>query len=685
MGGFGSQAFLGCLHGSDGLIRPAVMVFLSDDIVDNPDVLKRVWQETELGTQIDHKNVIGVMGLAKLDEGYARVVDYADAESLRSVYRRATTLKTAVPPAIACAIVADACMGVHYAHDLGAMEAGEPMIHGGIRPETLQVSFAGMTKVTGYGATTIAEVMRKHRGTDAAKDAYTAPEQSYGGRNAATPQTDIYALGCVLYEALTNKAPFAADNELAEAMIKDELQKRQTSSNPDDSGNTHGITEAMAAIVLRATQKRSADRYATALEMRHALMETCEVADERAVRRFMDTLFPPDTVPRATRDQLLIAAREKPPAVTGTLLAEIPPELGRATRVLQRPLSDAEVEAAQGATLKRSTPPSSAAAAATLLPTPVPSAQIPNDARLSQPSRTQPPRDHQRAVVVPMASSSPDLLATGPGLSLAASAALDQAVAADDPVERARARRHRVHSPQAFQQTAAPVVYQTSPAVKIGLAMAAGIAVSALAIAALLALRPDAPVAVAPPVVVPVFEPAPVAPPVVAVTPVAPTTAPPPPTTPVVVAAEPKTAQPVPQPTGPGTLTISSSPALAITVNGKAVGTGSATFSGLAGRYDVVGKDTAQGITVKKTVKLKAGQTQSVALEAQHGRLSFDQLADGLEVIVDGKALGKTPLPTVEVWAGRHRVKVRKGGSEVPLDVNIPAGREAYITATFGG
>src|SRR6185437_1501791 len=146
-----------------------------------------------------------------------------DAESLRSVFRRATTLKKPIPPTIACTIVADACMGVHYAHELGTMETGEPMIHGGIRPETLQVSFKGMGKVTGYGATTIAEVQRKNRGTNDIKDSYGAPEQAFGGRSAATVQTDVYSLGCCLYEALTSKAPFAADNDLAEAMIRDEL------------------------------------------------------------------------------------------------------------------------------------------------------------------------------------------------------------------------------------------------------------------------------------------------------------------------------------------------------------------------------------------------------------------------------------------------------------------------------
>ncbi|HEY1100737.1 MAG TPA: hypothetical protein VGF99_17490, partial [Myxococcota bacterium] len=164
MGGFGSQAFLGCVHdvGAHGpVLRPAVFVFLPDDVVEEPERFKKLWQETEFAGEIDHVNVIGVMGLAKLEEGYARVVEYADAESLRSVYRRAQTMKRPLPPDIAVAIVADACMGVHYAHELGETETGQPWIHGGVRPETLQVSFAGMAKVTGYGAQVLADSIRK--------------------------------------------------------------------------------------------------------------------------------------------------------------------------------------------------------------------------------------------------------------------------------------------------------------------------------------------------------------------------------------------------------------------------------------------------------------------------------------------------------------------------------------------
>ena len=278
MGGFGSQAFLGCVHaiGPAGpILKPAVFVFVPDDLVANQEAFRKIWTETELAGEIDHVNVIAVMGLARLEEGYARVVEYADAESLRSVYRRAQTLKRPMTANIAMALIADAAMGVHYAHELGESETGQPWVHGGVRPETLQISFAGMAKVTGYGAQVLADSYRKQGATGLiTRDTYTAPEQALGGRAAATVQSDVYALGCVLFEALTGKSPFVGDKDLAAAMMKDELSRPALL----------GVTPAMCEVVLKATQKKSSDRYGSALDVRMDIFEGCEPANEADIK-----------------------------------------------------------------------------------------------------------------------------------------------------------------------------------------------------------------------------------------------------------------------------------------------------------------------------------------------------------------------------------------------------------------
>lgn len=682
MGGFGSQAFLGCVH-ADALIKPAVMVFLPDEIVDNPDLFRRVWSETELGCQIDHVNVIGVMGVARLDEGYARVVEYADAESLRSVYRRATTLKKSIPPTIACAIVADACMGVHYAHELGVMVTGEPMIHGGVRPETLQVSFKGMGKVTGYGATTIAEVMRKNRGTAETRDAYTAPEQAYGGRAATTVHTDVYALGCVLYEALTGKAPFAADNDLAEAMIRDELARPQH----------QGVTDAMAMVVLKATRKKSSERYPTALEMRMDILEKCEHATELDVRRFMDELFPPETVPRATRDQMLIAARERPPAPTGTLLTVIPPELDRRTKSRAAMPSDAEVEAAVGRTVEVTPAHQQAPARA---PPPGMSLEDPTEDIHTQATRPPmgaesiPPDEPITTPMMPAARGQPRTDRTDQGRGARAEATA--------VVQRAAVVRPRTQAPsappswqgQATQppqyQSQPPVVYRTAPGILVGFGAAGALAIALV----VYVLGKEDPPTPPPPQIIVQAPPTP-APPL------------PPDPTPAVdplpsagskasgkggKASKGDDDDPAPRApaaTGPGKIIVTTSPnTMLITVNGTAIGTGSGSFQGKAGSYKVVAKDKGLGATSTRTVKLKPGQTVEVELEARMGTLTFDQLPDGVDVFVDGKRMGKTPMPAVKLYAGPHKIVVKRGGQDVSLNAVVVADMELFITAQFG-
>ena len=653
MGGFGSQAFMGCLHLDEGSIRPCVMVFLPDDIVESPDLFARVWAETEMGAEIDHVNVIGVMGVARLDEGYARVVDYADAESLRSVYRRAQTLKKPLPPAVAIALVADACMGVHYAHELGESEVGKPWVHGGIRPETLQVSFAGMAKVTGYGAQTIAEVMRKKGGTGLiSRENYTAPEQSFGGRDAATVQSDIYALGYVLYEALTAKPPFAADNDLADAMIKDELARPGLA----------GVTEAMTAVVLKATQRKAVDRYATALDMRMDLLERCEPAAEADIKRYLDELFPADAVPRATRIQMVKAAQKSVPAPTGRLLDAIPLELGKGHAARAKQPTDEHVEASIGRRVVLGTVHDEVT---------VPVRDVANDLVGRVVARSAPPPSWEAANTgrprpahaeststqeqgaVPPSDVAPRTLVATPALSTLPP----------------------THPPGAYafppSQPAAPQVVSKTPAgLLIALGLFAGLA---LALGVVLFLKNDTPAVVVAPVPAPPT-PAPPEPPAETQPELAPI-----PDKPVVDKAD-KPDKKIAK--GPGTLTVRTEPEMDITVDGKAAGKGEATLELPAGKHTVTAKDKASGATVRRVAVLKPGGKETIVLTVGKGSLAVEA-PPGCDVFVDGKKVGKTPFDPVELVEGNRKVVVKQGSLTYTHMVPVKAGIESFLQVQF--
>ena len=92
-----------------------MVVFVPEDAEKDATVLAKIQRETEHAAQLDHPNIVTVFGFAKLSEGHARVVEFADGESLRRVLNVSRTL----PPRIATRIIIDACTGIHYAHLAG--------------------------------------------------------------------------------------------------------------------------------------------------------------------------------------------------------------------------------------------------------------------------------------------------------------------------------------------------------------------------------------------------------------------------------------------------------------------------------------------------------------------------------------------------------------------------------------
>ena len=268
MGGYGSKAFLGQELSPSGRLRPAVLIFLADELIEDNELFERICLETNVAVRLDHLNIITILGLVKLEDGYARVVEFADGESLRSVFNRARALRRKITPPIAAAIMADACAGMHHAHQEGMKESGRPLVHEAVRPETILVTFRGVGMVTGYGTAAIMEGMRQVQGANVSiSDPYSAPELIAKGREEASVQTDVYGLGVVLFEALSGKPP-------------------------DEFPTTEA--EGLAGIAQKAMAMESGGRFSSAIEMREALLQEIEVATKHQVAAFMHEIFPND-------------------------------------------------------------------------------------------------------------------------------------------------------------------------------------------------------------------------------------------------------------------------------------------------------------------------------------------------------------------------------------------------------
>ena len=286
--GEGSRAFLGLAINAENKARPVVIIWVPEAAEKDPALLAKIKRETEHAANLDHPHIVTVFGFAKLDEGHARVVEFADGESLRKILETCKKM----PPRVATRVILDACTAIHYAHVAGN-DDGEPLVHGDLRPETMLISFNGVTKVTGYGA--LAFAPREIGGQRVkGRRVHSAPEQIIGGREAISIPTDVYLLGITLYECLTGTVPWADQAEYFDHAV---LTLPLPPATPGD------LPEKFEAIIQKACAKKALDRFPTPLAMREALEAAAgdEVATDEELAKFLETLFPQSHELRAAR------------------------------------------------------------------------------------------------------------------------------------------------------------------------------------------------------------------------------------------------------------------------------------------------------------------------------------------------------------------------------------------------
>ncbi|MFD7169234.1 serine/threonine-protein kinase [Streptomyces violascens] len=197
-------------RGYDAVLdRPVAVKLIRQQSVTSPQLAeefaKRFRREARITARIQHPGVPQVYD-AVLDESYERlflVMELVDGVSLRSYNQPAQPL----PVSWAAAVAAQVATVLSHAHAV-------PVIHRDLKPGNILIARDGTVKVLDFG---IAAILRTDvtkltaTGTPLGTHQYMAPEQVRGGRTS--PQTDLYALGCILHELLSGQLLFTADSE----------------------------------------------------------------------------------------------------------------------------------------------------------------------------------------------------------------------------------------------------------------------------------------------------------------------------------------------------------------------------------------------------------------------------------------------------------------------------------------
>ncbi|OBI35858.1 serine/threonine protein kinase [Mycobacterium sp. E1386] len=242
------------------LHRDVAVKVLRADLARDPSFYLRFRREAQNAAALNHPSIVAVYdtGEAETPTGPLPyiVMEYVDGVTLRDIVHTDGPL----PPRRAIEIIADACQALNFSHQNG-------IIHRDVKPANIMISSTNAVKVMDFGiARAIADSGNSVTQTAAVIGTaqYLSPEQARG--DTVDARSDVYSLGCVLYEILTGEPPFTGDSPVAVAY-------QHVREDPIPPSHRHeGISADLDAVVLKALAKNPDNRYQTAAEMRADLV-----------------------------------------------------------------------------------------------------------------------------------------------------------------------------------------------------------------------------------------------------------------------------------------------------------------------------------------------------------------------------------------------------------------------------
>lgn len=220
-----------------------------------PDQVERLRREARAAAAIEHPNVAGVHDIGVSDESVFVVIEYLRGQSLRDVLARDGCLSTGY----ATHIAAEVCLALSAAHQAG-------VIHRDITPGNIMLCADGTVKVLDFGIARLdGNSFRTATGQICGTPAFVSPEQARD--EPLDGRSDVYSLGCCLYQMVTGHAPFEASTPLA--VVTAHLHEPPRPPREIDPT----IADPVQQVVLRALAKRPHDRYPTAEAMHAELTE----------------------------------------------------------------------------------------------------------------------------------------------------------------------------------------------------------------------------------------------------------------------------------------------------------------------------------------------------------------------------------------------------------------------------
>jgi len=239
--------------------RDVAVKVLRADLSRDPSFQNRFRREAQAAAGLNHPSIVAVYDTGEGDgsEGSQPyiVMEYVEGRTLREILKSEGRL----PPKRAVEITAEVCAALDFSHRSG-------IVHRDIKPGNVMITSTGAVKVMDFG---IARAMADDAATMTATSAvigtaqYLSPEQARG--EAVDARSDVYSVGCLLYELLVGHPPFNGDSPVA-------VVYQHVRETPQPPSTVNGVVSpALDSIVMKALAKNPLNRYQNAAEMRQDL------------------------------------------------------------------------------------------------------------------------------------------------------------------------------------------------------------------------------------------------------------------------------------------------------------------------------------------------------------------------------------------------------------------------------
>ncbi len=281
------EVHLASSQGAAGFEKLVALKLLASEHMADRRRLQSLLREAMIGVRLDHENVVQVLDFGEENGTYFIAMEYVRGFNLSDIIAHERVSGHAMPVRATVCVARAMARALDYVHQFGDRDGGSlGLVHGDVSPGNVLVAADGRIKLSDFGVAALAR--ESSRGYPmAGKLPYMPPESMEGASRVQA--WDVYALGAVLYEALTGKRAFPGER-MAEV-----CQSMERGPVPIDRIRSD-CPRPVQDVVMRAIAREPSARFPSAAALRRALDEVYprQVDDVDHLRVYLDDVYNDD-------------------------------------------------------------------------------------------------------------------------------------------------------------------------------------------------------------------------------------------------------------------------------------------------------------------------------------------------------------------------------------------------------